>query len=335
MKYFAISSLIILSNLVGTYIAAGEPNQPILWTPYDWGNLGIAHLANAPFPDESRKDGFKTETETFPYSGHYDDNAVAIAIPKQFKPGNKIDFIVLFHGHRNQADKFILDFEIGKIFGESNCNAILVAPQGPKNVPDSSGGKMEKAGGFARMMIELLATLKQDKKIPVKAQFGNIIPGGFSGGYRPLAFVLHQGGMEKQINEVWLLDAAYDFQDYLSEPFVNPQSKKTLRAIFTDHLAMEHIQIMNNLSKRGINYAVVVDEELSTKTTLQEDYAKIRFHADGAKLGQDELSLILRYNRIVFIHTGLPHDGLAFTRRFLADFINASPILKKSKVGAE
>lgn len=306
-----------------------EQTQPIQWTAYDWGNLGIARLVNAPFPDESRKDGFKTQTETFPYIGHYDYNAVALVIPKHFRPGKKINFIILFHGHRNQADRFILDSEIGKVLGESSCNAILIAPQGPKNVPDSSGGKMEKAGGFARMMYEILDTLKQEKKIPAKSGIGNIIASGFSGGYRPLAFVLHQGGMEKQIKEVWLLDAAYDFQNYLSEPFINPRSKKTLRAIFTDHLAMEHIQIMNNLSKRRINYTVVVDEELATPKTTKAEFDKIRFHVSGAKPGQDELSLILRYNQIVFIHTGLPHDGLAFTRRFLADFINASPILTK------
>jgi hypothetical protein len=332
MKYIIILSILILSSFIGAYMTnAEQTQQPIQWTDYDWGKLGIAHIANAPFPDESRKEGFKTESETIPYTGHYDDNAVAIAIPKHFNPGNKIQFIVLFHGHLNQVDLFMLDSDLAKVVCESGCNAILVAPEVAKNVADSGGGKMEKPGGFARMMYELMANLKQDKQIPGKAQIGKIIVGGFSGGYRPTAFVLHCGKMNDHIQEVWLLDAAYDFLDYLSEPFVSPKSKKTLRAIFTDHLAMEHLQIMNNLSKRRVHYAVVVDEELATLKTTKADFDKIQYHAPGVNPGQDELSLILRYNRIVIIHTGLPHDMLAFSHRFIADFIRESPTLKKTK----
>ncbi|MFB3894745.1 MAG: hypothetical protein ACE14V_00425 [bacterium] len=308
-----------------------EQVQPIQWTSYDWGKLGITHLANAPFPDESRKDGWKTESETIPYAGHYDDNAVAIAIPKQFKPGNKIQFIVLFHGHINQVDSFMLDSDVAKTVCESGCNAILVAPEIAKNAADSHGGKMECEQGFARMMNELMATLKQDTLIPKKAQIGKIIVGGFSGGYRPTAFILNRGGMNDQIQEVWLLDAAYDFPDYLAAPFLEPGKKRTLRSIFTDHLATRNILIMSNLSKHRISFVAVEDDDLSTSTTSAEKFNQIPVHVPDVKLGQDELAPILRYNRIVFIHTNLPHDALAFTHRFIPDFIRESPTLNPKK----
>lgn len=308
-----------------------EPIQPIQWTSYDWGKLGITHLVNAPFPDESRKEGWKTESETIPYTGHYDDNAVAIAIPKQFKPGNRIQFIVLFHGHINQVDTFMLDCDVAKTICESGCNAILVAPEIAKNAADSNGGKMERDDGFARMMHELMAALKQNNLIPQKAQIGKIILGGFSGGYRPTAYILNRGGMNDQIQEVWLLDAAYDFTDYLASPFLEPGKKRTLRSIFTDHLAVQNILIMSNLSKYRIPFVAVEDDELSTSTTNAEQFSQIPVHVPGIKPGQDELAPILRYNRIVFIHTNLPHDALAFTHRFIPDFIKESPSLNSKK----
>jgi hypothetical protein len=323
--------ILILSYFIGAFMIHAEQTQPIQWTTYDWGKLGIAHLANAPFPDESRKEGWKTESETIPYAGHYDDNAVAIAIPKHFKPGNKIQFIVLFHGHLNQVDTFMLDSDLAKTVCESSGNAILVAPEIAKNVADSGGGKMEREDGFARMMNELMATLKQNNQIPEIAQLGKIIVGGFSGGYRPTAFILHDGGMNDHIQEVWLLDAAYDFPDYLAAPFLEPGKKRTLRSIFTDHLATRNILIMSNLSKHRIQYAAVEDDDLSTSTTSTEEFNKIPIHVPGIKPGQDELAPILRYNRIVFIHTNLPHDALAFTHRFIPDFIKESPTLKLNK----
>jgi len=323
-------SMLVLTMSLINFTTSQAANHSFQWETQDWGKLGIVHLQNAPFPDESRMNGYTRDSVTYPYEGHYDDNAVAVVIPPGFKPSSKINFVVIFHGHVGTADKFITSFSIGSVYNLCDPNAILVVPQGPKLVPDSGGGKMEKPEGFANMMKELLAALKEDGKVPASANFGNLIVGAYSGGFRPLGFSIHHGGMAPYIKEVWLFDAAYGFQDYLSEPFATPGTKNVLRALFTDHQAHENYRIMSNIGKSGNKLVFVVDEDLSRTTTTKEDYNACSVHTEGSYPGDDELLRVCKQNSLVYIHTALPHDGLAFTKRFLADFIMTSPWLKKN-----
>lgn len=328
IKHWSI--LVICISILS--IASGYAAIPhsFTWKSQPWGQMGIVPLENAPYPDPSREKGFTRGNESFPYEGHYDDNSIALVIPPGFKPSSKIDFVVIFHGHRNTAVDFITSYSVGSVWGDCAPNAILVIPQGPKNAPDSGGGKMEKPNGFANMMNELLAALKEDGKIPASAKIGNLVIGGFSGGFRPLAYSIHQGGMTSSIKEVWLFDAAYGFQDYLSEPFLKPGTKKVLRALFTDHQAHENYSIMSHIGKSGNKLVFLVDEELSRSTTSAEDYKACPVHVKGSYPGDDELLRILKNESLVYLHTALPHDGLIFTKRYLADFILGSPWLKQN-----
>ncbi|MEI7633021.1 MAG: hypothetical protein WCK47_01920 [bacterium] len=297
------------------------------WTSQSWGLLGIAHLTNTPFPDESRAYGYRSSKGAFSSKGHYDDNSVAFVIPDDFHPSEEIDFVVIFHGHTTNVRRFVKEAALGEALACSNRNTIIIVPQGPKNVPDSGGGKLENSDMFAAFMHEALETLKKESMIPRSAHIRHIIISGFSGGFQLTGNVLDHGGMEQEICEVWLVDAAYGLWDELSAPFSAPGSTKILRSIFTDHLSMENIQIMNNLSSTGKCFGVVTDDELSTVGMSTAAFNAIKYHANGASSGCDELPLLLKAQPILFIHTHLPHDAFLLSNRFLADFLASSPNL--------
>lgn len=280
---------------------------PIEWSKQDWGTMGITHLEHALFPDDSRKDGYKTNTNTYPYEGHYDDNQVAFAIPKGYQPGTKLDIVVIYHGHVNEAPLFMTNCKAGEYFCEAGKNAILVVPQGPKNAPDSSGGKMEKPGEFALMINELINVWKSQKVIPQNAKLNTLIIGGYSGGYRPTAFCLKQGGMNQFIKEIWLFDAAYDFQDDLSN-LVTTNPKTVFRGLYTDHQTNYHLRMMTNMAVAKVPFTVINDGDNDAGVTE-----------------------VLKNNSHVFIHTVLPHDAVAFSKNYMSRFVKNSPTLKNIK----
>jgi hypothetical protein len=53
-------------------------------------------------------------------------------------------------------------------------NAILIVPQGPREAADSSFGKMEDAGGFEKLVIDVVKFLHDEKKIPT-TNIGHIV----------------------------------------------------------------------------------------------------------------------------------------------------------------
>lgn len=308
----------------------GAEQPTIVWEAQGWGVLGIAHLKTAPFPDESRKDGFVRDGETFPFEGHYDDSSVGFIIPPNFKPEKKVDFIIIFHGHRATIHNFLNCFQVGRIFNEGGRNAILVLPQGPKNSPDSAGGKLENAGAFTAFMNDILISLKNDKKIAKNTGFGNVIICGYSGGGRVTGLILNNGDMKEYIKEVWLIDAAYQLQDELIAPFI-PANKKIFRSIFTKGLLEENAMMMHNLSVSGIDFAVVSDDRLTTSGMSSKETPLISFKPKELRDGKDELPIVFTKNRIVFAYTRLPHDGLKLSTRFLRDLITSSPYLNATK----
>jgi len=65
---------------------------------------------------------------------------------------------------------------------ESRRNAVLVVPQGPRNAPDSFGGKLEDADGFNGSW-QTYPTLKQKSGLQRKDfAIGQIVLSGHSGG---------------------------------------------------------------------------------------------------------------------------------------------------------
>lgn len=286
--------------------ADNQSSPAIEWSHATWGDLGIARLKAAPFPDDTRTTGYQTSKGVvYPFKGHYDDDSVAFAIPRSFKPAPTANFVVICHGHVNQCRRFIEENRIGDVLEASGVNAILIVPQGPKDAADSGGGKFEKPGGFSSFMQEAVQTLRADAKLAPTTTLGNIALCGYSGGGRPVAFCLDLGGMNTNISEVWLVDAAYQLQAQLAAPFAPVHSNKVLRSIFTTPNAPENATIMAYICREGKRVSVA-DDEISSVS---------------------EIARSLQKEPLSFIHTELPHDAFKLTERYLPVLFQNSPTL--------
>lgn len=241
--------------------------QPVTWESTEVGQTAIVRMRNAPYPHPSRADGFRSGDKVFPRDPHYVDNSVALFIPKGYQPQKRTDLLLYFHGHSNNIRKAMTDFRLREQIVASGRNLILVFPEGPKDVPDSGGGKLEEKDGLRRLVEEVLGTLATDKKIP-GTELGHVALAGHSGAYRVISFCVEQGGLPDAVNEVGLLDASYDRLD----AFVDWTARKPdarLFSIFTDHLADENVYLMTHLRKRKVA-CELLDEEDATEVILSK-----------------------------------------------------------------
>src|SRR5207244_3266740 len=115
-------------------------------------------LESAPFPHPARAEGHKYKEKVYPAADHYSDNTVGIFIPKGFRETGRIDFIVHFHGWNNNVASVLRQYKLGDQLVQSARNAVLVVPQGPRDAPDSFGGKLEDPDGFKHFMKEVAET---------------------------------------------------------------------------------------------------------------------------------------------------------------------------------
>ena len=196
-----------------------------------YGELFYAPLTNAPFPHQSRALGFVRDGKDYDSTNHYSDHRVAFFIPKNFRSGTNVDVVVHFHGWRAKVEEVPEKFRLLEQFAASGKNAILILPQGPRDAPDSFGGKLEDAGGFARFMDEVMARLRKRPGLS-NASVGRIALSGHSGGYHVIAAILDAGGLTPQIDEVFLFDALYGGTDSFLR-FLENRPDTRLIAIYT------------------------------------------------------------------------------------------------------
>lgn len=263
----------------------------------DYGQLIVSHLANAPFPSSKRINGHTYNNKIFSFEEHYNDSTVLIFIPKGFKPNNQNDFVVHFHGWYNNVDSVLNQFKLIEQFSASEKNAILIVPQGPKNAPDSFGGKLEDENRFRDLIDEIL-NLLYEKKLVSSKNVGKIILSGHSGAYRVISFILMRGGLTEQIKEVFLFDGLYGhiekysyWLDHNRGKFIN---------IFTENggTKEESENLMECFDAWHIPYILKNELDLN-----EQDLTK---------------------NRIVFIYTDLRHNDVISVRMQFKKFLKAS-----------
>jgi hypothetical protein len=197
---------ITLFCLLLTITTANLGAQPVEMQPYAGGTLLMTALPTAPFPAAARADGHNYSGQHYPREKHYQDSTVAIFIPGGFERGDSADYIVHFHGWWNSVDSVLTTFDLPEQLAAAGKNAILVIPQGPKNAPDSNGGKLENSGAFAAFMNDVSRIAARHlnlRSLPPR----QLILSGHSGGYRVISYILQQGG--EPIREVWLFDGLY------------------------------------------------------------------------------------------------------------------------------
>jgi len=178
------------------------------WTPVQGGLLTIQTSTHAPFPHPLRMQGHTYRDSLYAFETHYNDSSLAVFIPQGFQDHGPVDLVFYFHGWGNNIHNAMEKFNLIKQFSDSGVNAVFVFPEGPRNAPDSFGGRLEEPGVFNLLVEELLDFLKREKKIS-QATPGRIILAGHSGAYRVISFILNRGGLSTSISEVYLFDALY------------------------------------------------------------------------------------------------------------------------------
>ena len=172
------------------------------------GTMIVTTSDHTMFPHGKRANGYTYQGKAYPADLHYSDQTVAIFVPKGFRAGDATDLVFYFHGWRNDVDATLAQFKLAEQVAASGVNAVLVLPEGPKNAPDSFGGKLEETGDFAGLVSDVLAALKA-RGVVESVKPGAIVLAGHSGAYRVMAFILARGGLTENVREVYLFDALY------------------------------------------------------------------------------------------------------------------------------
>ncbi|MBL9100205.1 MAG: hypothetical protein JNL82_04550 [Myxococcales bacterium] len=166
----------------------------------------------------------------FPAPGkRYQDATTLVFVPGHFRvmDDQKVDAVVHFHGHRTTAGEAMVRHQLREQLDDSRQNAILVMPQGPVRRSDSSGGNLDKPGGFQKFLGEVRSALQGPavaealgpSRLPHAARIGMVCVSAHSGGFGVTARCIKHGGFN--IAEVYLFDALYGevaaFADWVGE----------------------------------------------------------------------------------------------------------------------
>ena len=286
---------ILLIVLAASRLLAGDLEEN--YSPL--GRLIFTNFASAPFPHPLRAQGHPYHDQFFSAAGHYQDSHVALFVPKGFRPGSEIDFVVHFHGWGNNVSNALAKYQLPEQFAASRRNAILIVPQGPLDASDSFGGKLEDADGFKRFMAETLEILSQNG-IVAKQPIRRIILSGHSGGYEVISAILACGGLTDKVSEVWLFDALY--------------AKTERFALWFDHHAGRFIDLYTE-------HGGTKDESEALMVALKGNNVPF-FSADET----NSLPSDLRNNHLVFLFSELPHDEVLQQRKTFRRFLETSSL---------
>lgn len=271
--------------------------QSLMDSYKQYGEVLISELSSAPFPHQKRMDGHIYDGKSYSFEDHYNDSTVLIFIPKGYKPQAKNDFVIHFHGWYNNIDSVLSQFKLIEQFSESRKNAILIVPQGPKNSPDSFGGKLEDENGFRNLINEIVEVLYQKEIISSKS-IGDIILSGHSGGYRVISYILLRGELTENIKEVFLFDGLYG------------QIEK-----YTHWLDHYNGRFINIYTKDG-----GTKDQSQNLMECFNSWKILYIFKNEIDLSDDDL----RNNRIIFIYTDLGHYEVIHVRRQFMNYLKAS-----------
>lgn len=246
------------------------------------------------FPHPKRANGHMYEGKDYPADPHYSDRTVVIFVPKGFRPGKTTDLIFYFHGWRNSVDRTLATFRIAEQVAASGVNAVLVLAEGPKDAPDSFGGKLEEAGVFSSLVSDVLSTLKE-RGVIEKARPGSIVLAGHSGAYRVISFILLRGGLPENVREVYLFDALYGQVEKYA--WWVGHSRGRLVVIHTPGggTRPQTLDFLDDLRAWGVPFAEVPESAVTAE--------------------------LLRKDRLVFIESSLAHDDVVAAREQLRTYL--------------
>jgi len=257
----------------------------------------------------------------FPAAGApYKDATVMVFVPHHFRLPKRraVDVVVHFHGHFNTARSAMQRHQLREQLYDSKQNAVLVVPQGALNAADSSGGKLERAGGLRRMLSELVAVLRSGRVSRVLKKsslagargIGMVCLSAHSGGYRVAAACLRRGGIN--VNEVYLFDALYgELAAFRRWVLARKGKKGRRRHKLISHyaagkVAANNLKLMAQLRRAGVGVAHETKPGQLSRAALTKATAG-------------------------FIATPLAHGKLTFAHNNLRDCLFASGLRRRLK----
>jgi hypothetical protein len=233
-----------------------------MWKGTADGDLALVPFKSAPFPYTSRDNGYTYDKVFYPRDPHYTDSTVGIFLPKLFKPGKAINFVVHFHGWNNHVQQVFEHYDLGREMRLSGLNAVLLVPQGPRDVPDSDDGKLQhEQGSLTALLNEALEFLEKEGRVPAGATIGHVALTTHSGGYLVTTYICDRKELYDKITDVILFDSTYGglpaFADYAATP------PHRLISICTEHLGHENARLVALLQKRRIQPRVMFEEDVT------------------------------------------------------------------------
>jgi hypothetical protein len=249
--------------------------------PLKQGKTALVRFQTAPFPyrgnvPSSGKPFFDIHENgrrghTTPYGRlywedeTYNDNRVLLHIPKGFDVRRPSVMIVFFHGHGAMLERDVLRRQrVADQISRSGANAVLVAPQFAVDASDSSAGRFWEPGAFGRFLgeaAEALAKLHGGAKSVRTFASAPVIFVAYSGGYLAAASCAVNGGINKRLRGVVLLDALYGELGKFASWIENDRSAFFVSA-YLGSTRDKNSKLAELLTARDIEYATALDRPL-------------------------------------------------------------------------
>ena len=195
----------------------------------------------------------------------YNDNRVLLHIPKGFDVRRPSILLVFFHGHGAILERDVLRRQrVADQISRSGANAVLIAPQLAVDAADSSAGRFWEPGAFGRFMgeaAEALATLHGGSRSVRVFASAPVIFVAYSGGYLAAASCAINGGINKRLRGVVLLDALYGEIGKFASWIENDRSAFFVSA-YLGSTREKNSELAEILTAREIDYATDLDRPL-------------------------------------------------------------------------
>jgi len=284
--------------ILNVLILALAATQGGVWQSTPYGDLALTPFKSAPFPHSSRDNGFRSGTTVYARDPHYIDSTVGIFVPKGFKAGNRVNFVVHFHGHNNHVEQVFQQYDLEREMQLSGLNAVLLVPQGPRDVPDSGDGKLEHdPGSLEALLSEAIGFLAKEGRVPANAGIGNVALTAHSGGYLVASSIMGRDELPDKLTDVILFDSTYGGLPAIAD-WCAADKRRRLISICTQHLGHENAQLIALLQKHHVQPRVLLEEDLTA--------------AEVAKRGP-----------LIVLTTTLEHNDVISKRNFFADWLRS------------
>jgi len=222
--------------------------------PYE----GIVPSTGKPFLDvvtEDRIGRYSARAgETYWADETYSDQRVLLDVPPGFMVGRAGVMVIYFHGNLAMLERDVIARQqVPRQVAGAGLNSVLIAPQFASDAYDSSAGQFWLQGAFSAFLDEASRALARLVGSNRSQRFFRELPlvlVAYSGGYHPLAYVLHHAPHERIMGTL-LLDALYGDLDKFTA-WLESRDAGFLVSSFTRSTADRHNDIRHALLDRQV-----------------------------------------------------------------------------------